>query len=149
MRMGCSCDAFDTNGAGVIGHKTVQYDLCGDAVNTAARMCAHSLPDHVHVSETTHALLCHRFASVCRGEREIKGKGHMTTYFLLNLPSGQHEIGLSYLGPRLLGYASPAPVPPTVAAGCSAESFDVACDVASSSTASMAQLQVVDVHAGS
>ena len=24
--------------AGVIGHKTYQYDLCGDAVNTAARM---------------------------------------------------------------------------------------------------------------
>lgn len=39
--------------AGVIGHKTVQWDLCGDAVNTAARMCTYSKPGHVHVSEAT------------------------------------------------------------------------------------------------
>ena len=30
--------------AGIIGHKTFQYDLCGDAVNTAARMCSYSKP---------------------------------------------------------------------------------------------------------
>lgn len=78
--------------AGVIGHRTVQYDLCGDAVNTAARMCSYSEPDHVHVSEVTHRLLSHRFSSVCRGEREIKGKGRMKTYFLVNLPPQQREV---------------------------------------------------------
>ena len=53
--------------AGVIGHKTVQYDLCGDAVNTAARMCSYSKADHVHISEATYQLLRHRFDAVCRG----------------------------------------------------------------------------------
>ena len=37
--------------AGIVGHKTFQYDLCGDAVNTAARMCSYSSPGHVHISE--------------------------------------------------------------------------------------------------
>ena len=78
--------------AGVIGQKTVQYDLCGDAVNTAARMCSYSLPNHVHVSETTHQLLYHRFGAVCRGESQIKGKGRMKTFFLVNLPFDQKEI---------------------------------------------------------
>ena len=78
--------------AGVIGHRTVQYDLCGDAVNVAARMCQHSLPAHVHVSEETRSLVAHRFGSINRGEMEIKGKGPMTTHFLLNLPA---ESGLA------------------------------------------------------
>ena len=82
--------------AGVIGHKTVQYDLCGDAVNTAARMCSYSKPSHVHVSETTYQLLRGRYAAVCRGTTQVKGKGSMTTYFLLNLPADQREVTLSH-----------------------------------------------------
>ena len=77
--------------AGVIGHKTFQYDLCGDAVNTAARMCSYSEPGRVHVSQRTHQLLCHRFDSILRGEREIKGKGMMKTYFLANAPPESAE----------------------------------------------------------
>ena len=72
--------------AGVIGHKTFQYDLCGDAVNTAARMCSYSEPGRVNVSERTHALVRHRFSSEEQAEREIKGKGRMKTYFLTNTP---------------------------------------------------------------
>ena len=72
--------------AGIIGHKTFQYDLCGDAVNTAARMCSYSEPGRVHVTDNAHALLRHRFDATLRGEREIKGKGKMKTYFLLNSP---------------------------------------------------------------
>jgi class 3 adenylate cyclase len=82
--------------AGVVGHKTVQYDLCGDAVNTAARMCSYSLPDHVHVSEATYQLLKHKFGAVCRGVSEIKGKGKMNTYLLVNLPSAQEEIVMEH-----------------------------------------------------
>ena len=62
-------------------------------------MCTYSLPGHVHVSESTHKLLKHRFASVCRGEREIKGKGMMTTYFLVGLPAGSSEVILEHRGP--------------------------------------------------
>ena len=72
--------------AGVIGHKTFQYDLCGDAVNTAARMCSYSEPGRVNVSQRTHALVRHRFSSEEQAEREIKGKGRMKTYFLNNTP---------------------------------------------------------------
>ena len=72
--------------AGVIGHKTFQYDLCGDAVNTAARMCSYSEPGRVNVSQRTHALVRHRFSSEEQAEREIKGKGRMKTYFLHNTP---------------------------------------------------------------
>jgi class 3 adenylate cyclase len=82
--------------AGIIGHKTVQYDLCGDAVNTAARMCSASLPDHVHVSEATYELVRHRFGAVCRGEKDIKGKGRMKTYFLVNLPPVATEVTLGH-----------------------------------------------------
>ena len=74
--------------AGIIGHKSFQYDLCGDAVNTAARMCSFSEPGRVHVSEATQQLLKHRFDAEERGEREIKGKGRMRTYFLHNAPPG-------------------------------------------------------------
>ena len=78
--------------AGVIGHKTFQYDLCGDAVNTAARMCSYSEPGRVHISERTYALVRHRFGSELCGEREIKGKGRMRTYFLNNAPPTRQEL---------------------------------------------------------
>jgi len=73
--------------AGVIGHKTFQYDLVGDAVNTAARMCSSSSPGRVLVSESTYErLLCRRFGAEPRGRSEVKGKGQMATLFLLNGP---------------------------------------------------------------
>ena len=50
--------------------------------------CSTSAPGRVHVSEATHALLNHRFDSETRGEREVKGKGKMRTYFLHNAPPG-------------------------------------------------------------
>ena len=101
--------------AGVIGHKTFQYDLCGDAVNTAARMCSTSEPGRVHVSETTHALLKHQFDAEDRGEREVKGKGRMHTYFVHNAPPG--AISAHY--PALMPPQAEAPAlmpPPPVAA---------------------------------
>ena len=77
--------------AGIIGHKTFQYDLCGDAVNTAARMCSYSKPGHVNISQATFELVKHRFGAIPRGELEVKGKGKMNTYFLLNMPLEQQE----------------------------------------------------------
>jgi class 3 adenylate cyclase len=49
-------------------------------------MCSYSHPGHVHVSEKTHALLKHKFGATSRGKSEIKGKGSMQTYFLVNTP---------------------------------------------------------------
>jgi class 3 adenylate cyclase len=82
--------------AGIIGHKTFQYDLCGDAVNTAARMCSYSKPGHVNISDAAYQLLKHKYGAVPRGEIEVKGKGKMHNYYLLNMPVEQQQ-GLAEL----------------------------------------------------
>lgn len=69
--------------AGVIGIKKFIYDLWGDAVNTASRMESHGVPGRIHISETTCTHLGDRYRVKKRGRIAIKGKGEMTTYFLL------------------------------------------------------------------
>jgi hypothetical protein len=87
--------------AGVIGSKTFQYDLCGDAVNTAARMCSYSKPNHINVSESTYQLLKDNYGAVPRGEMAVKGKGMMKTYFLLNMPvETQEELRLTMVAEK-------------------------------------------------
>ena len=56
-------------------------------VNTAARMCSTSAAGRVHVSDDTRKLLAGHFGAEPRGEREIKGKGKMATFFLHNQPA--------------------------------------------------------------
>lgn len=69
--------------AGVIGHKKFAYDLWGDTVNTASRMESHGRSNRIHVSQSTHDLLRDRYAFSEPHQTEIKGKGAMTTYYLL------------------------------------------------------------------
>jgi adenylate cyclase len=69
--------------AGVIGHRKFAYDLWGDTVNTASRMESHGRPNHIQVSESTYTLLRDQYAFGDPHATEIKGKGSMTTYFLL------------------------------------------------------------------
>ena len=76
--------------AGIIGHKTFQYDLCGDAVNTAARMCSYSKPGHVNISETTYQLLKDKFGAVPRGELNIKDQ-HVPCRALQSVTHAQGE----------------------------------------------------------
>ncbi|TMK77535.1 MAG: adenylate/guanylate cyclase domain-containing protein [Actinobacteria bacterium] len=69
--------------AGVIGRKKFIYDLWGDTVNTASRMESQGIPGRIHVTARTRDRLADAFELEMRGEIQVKGKGPMTTYFLL------------------------------------------------------------------
>jgi len=70
--------------AGVIGRRKFIYDLWGDTVNTASRMESHGMPGRIQITEATHRLLGSAYISEPRGMVTIKGKGPMSTYWLLS-----------------------------------------------------------------
>jgi class 3 adenylate cyclase len=69
--------------AGVIGTSKFAYDLWGDAVNIASRMESTGVPGRIQVSSSTYGLLREHYEFEARGEIEVKGKGKMQTYFLV------------------------------------------------------------------
>ena len=68
--------------AGVIGKRKFIYDLWGDAVNTAARMESHGVPNVIHITEQTAKRLAPKYRTESRGVIDIKGKGQMETFLL-------------------------------------------------------------------
>jgi adenylate cyclase len=70
--------------AGVIGHKKFIYDLWGDAVNTASRMESHGTGGFIQITEATYELIKDDFICEPRGIVNVKGKGDMNVWYVLN-----------------------------------------------------------------
>ena len=68
--------------AGVVGTMKFQYDVWGDAVNTAARMEQNSEPGKVNISQSTFEALDDSFSKKHRGQIEAKNKGLLDMYFV-------------------------------------------------------------------
>ena len=69
--------------SGVVGTKTLSFDIWGDTVNTAARMVSACDENTVLLSADTAALVKPRERVVERGDIEAKGKGTLQVYRLL------------------------------------------------------------------
>jgi adenylate cyclase len=69
--------------AGVIGMNKFIYDVWGDTVNVASRLEACSLPGRIQVSQEMQRALEHHYEFESRGVISLRGKGRMTTAFLI------------------------------------------------------------------
>jgi adenylate cyclase len=70
--------------AGVIGRRKFGYDLWGDTVNIASRMCSEASPGHTQVDVVTHRRLYNRYRFDEVQQIQVKGKGPMQVYNLLS-----------------------------------------------------------------
>ncbi|MBE9040485.1 response regulator [Oscillatoriales cyanobacterium LEGE 11467] len=68
----------------VIGTQKFAYDVWGNDVNLASRMQSTGEPGRIQVSKATYHRLSKCYRLEKRGEIDIKGKGRMTTYWLLD-----------------------------------------------------------------
>ncbi len=70
--------------AGIVGTSKFQYDIWGDAVNTASRLESSGQIGRVNISEQTYELIKDnpRFAFEKRGRIAAKGKGEIEMYFV-------------------------------------------------------------------
>jgi len=70
--------------AGVIGAKKPHYDIWGNTVNVASRMDSSGEGQKIQITSEMQKILAPMgYPMECRGMIKVKGKGEMTTYFLL------------------------------------------------------------------
>jgi adenylate cyclase len=70
--------------AGVVGARRFFYDVWGDAVNVASRMESTDPVGRIQVPQNVYERLRHEFVLEERGEVDVKGKGVMRTWFLVD-----------------------------------------------------------------
>lgn len=78
--------------AGVIGNQKFSYDLWGDTVNIASRFEALGIPGKIHITEEVKNKLDTDYTYEYDGEKNIKGKGKMKSYFL----TGKSRSAMSF-----------------------------------------------------
>ena len=81
--------------AGVIGHRKFQYDLWGDAVNTASRMESSGTAGKIQITRETFELIKDEFTCEPRGKVMVKGKGELETWYLVGLRSAHPALSAS------------------------------------------------------
>lgn len=69
--------------AGVVGARKFFYDVWGDAVNVASRMETTDVEGRIQVPHDVYERLQSTFVFEPRGEVDVKGKGVMTTWYLV------------------------------------------------------------------
>ena len=67
----------------MIGQRKFAYDLWGDTVNIANRMEATGEGQKIQVTPELYQILKDKFVLQRRGHVAVKGRGQMTTYWLL------------------------------------------------------------------
>ncbi len=78
--------------AGIMGRHQFQFDLWGDAVNTAARITSAASPGAVTVASDTWLLIRHECRGRSRGLVPLKGKGDVELIEVLPSPSEGREV---------------------------------------------------------
>lgn len=80
FRMGLDCGPVV---AGVIGRRKFIYDLWGDTVNTASRMETTGIAGEIHCSDRFKKQIEGKYKFTSRGTIEVKGKGQMETWLMM------------------------------------------------------------------
>jgi adenylate cyclase len=79
---------------GVIGKRKFVYDVWGDAVNVASRMESHGTGGTIQITSATYELIKDEFICEPRGTVNVKGKGEMEVWLVVDVKNKASEQGV-------------------------------------------------------